>query len=173
MKWANLLPDAAVKKVKQAHQAGIFSYRMVIQKVENEEEVIDFKDFDCWAKRPPRIIHSFKIRAYIYQARDLPASDAEGTSYPFIEIWDCGDKKKKTRCVEDTLNPQYYEAVELLYEVENKDDKETWPPFIFDFYDKDQQLMTNTVDFMGRAIVEPEDCSILMEEDLNGQNDDV
>lgn len=49
----------------------------------------------------------------------------------------------------------------MMYEVEKADDNETWPPFIFDFYDKDQQLMTDTKDFMGRAIIEPEDCSII------------
>lgn len=29
-----------------------------------------------------------KIRAYIYLCLDLPAADAEGTSDPFLVIWD-------------------------------------------------------------------------------------
>ena len=76
---------------------------MIVQKV--EDEPIQFADFDCWCKRPPRRAEAIKIRAYIYQARDLPAADKEGTSDPFITVWDCDDKPKKTRCIEDTLNP--------------------------------------------------------------------
>jgi Ca2+-dependent lipid-binding protein len=37
-----------------------------------------------------------KVRAYIYQCKDLPAADSNGTSDPFIKVWDISDKYKKT-----------------------------------------------------------------------------
>ena len=49
---------------------------------------INFKDFDSWKKKVPKRSNPVTIRAYIYQCRDLPAADAEGTSDPFIEVWD-------------------------------------------------------------------------------------
>jgi DNA phosphorothioation-dependent restriction protein DptG len=51
----------------------------------------------------------------------------------------------------------FYEVVELHYEVADVDDYETYPPFIFDVYDEDQEFMDNTDDYMARAIIEPEE----------------
>jgi len=41
---------------------------------------------------------------------------------------------------------------------------ESYPPFIFDIYDHDDDLFDSTPDFLGRSIIEPEDCSIIMQE---------
>ena len=56
--------------------------------------------------------------------------------------------------------------LELEYEVDNENDLESYPPFIFDIFDYDDDLFDSTPDFMCRAIVEPEDCSILLEKDF-------
>ena len=48
----------------------------------------------------------------IYLCRDLPAADKEGTSDPFIRIWDTVPEEKKTAVIEDNTNPLYYEVVE-------------------------------------------------------------
>jgi len=34
------------------------------------------------------------IRAYIYQCRDLPAADSNGTSDPFVKVWDMSETQK-------------------------------------------------------------------------------
>jgi hypothetical protein len=47
--------------------------------------------------------------------------------------------------------------LELNYEVEDINNKETWPPFIMDIYDQDYEFMTEEVDYIGRCVVEPED----------------
>ena len=62
--------------------------------------------------------------------------------------------------------------VELDYEVENQLDLESFPPFIFDVYDHDDGLMDNTDDFLGRAIIEPEDCAIITQEKLEEYGND-
>ena len=47
------------------------------------------------------------------------------------------------------------------YEVRDINDLHSYPPFIFDVFDEDQDLMDNDDDFLARAIVEPEDCAIV------------
>ena len=129
---------------------------------------IDFcKEYSNWKMKPIKRATPIKVRAYIYQARDLPAADAEGTSDPYVKVWDCtanGKNFKKTETIEDNCNPLFYECVELEYEVTKYDDLESYPPFIFDFFDYDDDLFDSKDDYLCRCIVEPEDCAILMEE---------
>jgi hypothetical protein len=51
--------------------------------------------------------------------------------------------------------------LELDYEVDDQKDLESYPPFIFDVYDEDKGITDSTDDFLGRAIIEPEDCAII------------
>ena len=37
-------------------------------------------------------------------------------------------------------------------------DLESYPPFIFDVFDYDDDLMDSSDDYLARAIIEPEDC---------------
>jgi len=90
----------------------------------------------------------------------LPAADSNGTSDPFVKVWDMSEKQKKTQIIEDNNNPLYYEVLELEYEVRDVNDLESYPPFIFDVYDHDDDLMDSSDDYLARAIIEPEDCSI-------------
>ena len=68
--------------------------------------------------------------------------------------------------VEDNCNPLWYECLELQYDVDNQDDLESYPPFIFDIFDHDDDLFDSTPDYMCRCVVEPEDCAIKMEKDF-------
>lgn len=63
----------------------------------------------------------------------------------------------------------FYETIELDYEVDKMNDLESYPPFIIDVYDHDDDLFDSTPDFLGRAIIEPEDCAIKM---YNGERKD-
>ena len=152
----------SVKKVKDANKAGMVSFKLAIHKVTDEE--INFKDHKAWKKLPPKRLQPVKIRAYIYQCRDLPAADANGTSDPFVQVWDMSEgKPKRTKTIEDNNNPLFYEVLELDYEVRDINDLESYPPFIFDVYDEDQELMDSSDDYLARAIIEPEDCSIVQQ----------
>lgn len=121
----------------------------------------DFSKKKVWSKKVPKRANPLKIRAYIYLARDLPAADKSGTSDPYIVCWDTVPEEKRTKTVEDNNNPLFYETIELDYEVDDQKDLESYPPFIFDCYDTDAGITDSTDDFLGRAIIEPEDCAII------------
>jgi hypothetical protein len=160
MNWYPFTPDKCVNKVTQPFQVGQFSFKMSIHDEEKNGE-IDFKQFPAWKKKVPKRSNPVRVRAYIYQCRDLPAADAEGTSDPYVQVWDTkADKKnrKQTIVVDDNNNPLFYETIELDYEVDDQKDLESYPPFIFDIFDYDDDIFDSTPDFLCRAIVEPEDC---------------
>jgi len=156
-KWVSFKPDPCVKKVKDVNDAGMVSFKLSIHDV-TANGAINFKDYDAWKKTPSKRAIPVTIRAYIYQCRDLPAADSNGTSDPFVKVWDMSDKQKKTDIIEDNNNPLYYQTIELEYEVRDVNDLESYPPFIFDVFDYDDDLMDSSDDYLARAIIEPEDC---------------
>ena len=54
----------------------------------------------------------FCIRVFIYQARDLLASDETGLLDPYVKVRFCG-KKEKTRVHAMTMAPLFYETLEF------------------------------------------------------------
>ena len=49
--------------------------------------------------------------------------------------------------------------------MDDPNDLESYPPFIFDIFDEDKEIFDSTPDFLCRAVVEPEDCNITMLDD--------
>lgn len=90
-KWVSFIPDRCVNKVREANDAGMISFKLSIHDV-SRNGPINFKDFDSWKKAPSKRAIPVVIRAYIYQCRDLPAADSNGTSDPFVKIWDMSEK---------------------------------------------------------------------------------
>jgi hypothetical protein len=109
-RWLTMLPDLCVNKVKDAKDAGMISFKMSIHKVYRDQDGTkdvynNFKDYDAWSKGEVKRLFPVKIRAYIYQARDLSAADSNGTSDPYLRVWDMSEEDKKTKVIEDTTNP--------------------------------------------------------------------
>ena len=74
--------------MKEPHKAGLVGLRLSIHDV-TQFGTIDWAGYkDTWGKRLPRRPGNLKVRAYIFQCRDLPAADSDGTSDPFLEIID-------------------------------------------------------------------------------------
>lgn len=91
-----------------------------------------------------------KVRAFIFQCRDLPAADSDGTSDPFLRLIDTG-VPVKTPVINDNVNPIFYHTVELMYEANSKSEL---PPFIIDCYDEDETIVgENDADFLSRATI--------------------
>jgi hypothetical protein len=81
------------------------------------------------------------------------------------------DKEKQTAVIEDNNNPLYFEVVELDYEVRDINDLESYPPFILDVWDQDKELFGDNYDYLARAIIEPEDCSIMIQAQFEKNKD--
>lgn len=144
----------------------MISFKMSIASAEQGQ--VNFKKHKAWKKNPPKRAHPVIIRAYIYQCKDIPAADSNGTSDPFIKVWDMSKgKTKKTQVIEDNNNPLFYECIEMEYEVREIEDLESYPPFIFDLFDRDTGLFDGGNDFLARAIIEPEDCSIVKQSEFD------
>jgi hypothetical protein len=87
-KWIELNPDLSIGKVTESHKAGLISFKLSIHD-KNKDGPIKFEHFDAWKKLPLKRLPVKKVRAFIFQCRDLPAADSDGQSDPFIKIWDC------------------------------------------------------------------------------------
>lgn len=57
---------------------------MSVVRLAAENGTINFKEQKAWKKEPPRRVLAFNMRCYIFQCRDLPAADSDGSSDPFI-----------------------------------------------------------------------------------------
>jgi hypothetical protein len=63
----------------------------------------------------------------------------------------------ETQCVENNLDPMFYELIELNIDFNKGEDL---PPFVFDVYDVDKALIgKDDRDYLGRAIVDLKDIA--------------
>ena len=77
IRWVELEPDLSIGKVKEHYQAGIISFKLSIHdKTVNGS--LDFNTFRTWKKPIPKRPAIKKVRAFVYQCRDLPAADSDG-----------------------------------------------------------------------------------------------
>lgn len=135
--------------MKEPHKAGLVGLKISIRDV-THSGAADWASNPVWGKRMPRRPGNKKVRAYIFQCRDLPAADSDGTSDPFMEFID-SDSPQRTMVINDNLNPIFYQAIDLMYEANNIDEL---PPFIIDCYDEDETLVgKNDADFLARATI--------------------
>eukprot|EP00658_Telonema_sp_P-2_P049896 TRINITY_DN3797_c0_g1_i2.p1 TRINITY_DN3797_c0_g1~~TRINITY_DN3797_c0_g1_i2.p1 ORF type:complete len:847 (-),score=240.58 TRINITY_DN3797_c0_g1_i2:167-2707(-) len=89
----------------------------------------------------------FLLRAHIYQGKDLPAADEEGTSDAFCVVRMAG-QKDQTRTIFETCFPRWYQTIEL--DVSLPTNTELLPNVNVLLYDED----TFGADYLGRFAVE-------------------
>lgn len=77
MRWIELTNDLAIGKVTEAYQSGLISFKLSIHD-KAKDGPIQFDSFSSWKKLPPKRMGIKKVRAYIFQCRDLPAADSDG-----------------------------------------------------------------------------------------------
>lgn len=161
MKWVALINDKSVNKVSKAHEAGMISFRLSIHDQTRFGDV-DWDFVPAWTNILPNEPYKYPIRCNIYQCKELPASDDNGTSDPYIKIWspfkpDDKEKKKiKTVTVHDNNNPIFYQTIEsYFYSV----DLDWAPPVILEIYDEDSGTF-DTDDFIGRAVIDLLDAAV-------------
>ena len=77
------MPDRCVGKVTDINKAGMLSFKLAIHDVTTNHP-INFASFESWQRPPAKRANSVMIRAYIFQCKDLPAADSNGTSDPYV-----------------------------------------------------------------------------------------
>jgi len=110
---------------------------------------VDWKSQKAWKKPPPKRLSSWKLRAYIYQCKDLPAADSEGNSDPYVEIWTPDEHKIVTPVVEDNCNPILFSTLEFYYDFASVEEA---PPLVLNIWDKDEGILESD-DLIGRAVI--------------------
>ncbi|KAA6387445.1 MAG: hypothetical protein EZS28_017028 [Streblomastix strix] len=140
--WRAIVPD----KTSAAYEEGVISGFLLFGLGLGRSE-----DIPPASQRPkvqkPQNLLNFEVRAHIYQARNLPAADDEGTSDPYVVI-SYGGQKAKTKTIEKTLFPCWYETLTL--DVDIPDDATIAAPLIVMIYDWDS---VGSDDFIGRIEV--------------------
>ncbi len=75
----------------------------------DDSRMVKWDDIDG---RKLQDLRPYCLRVYVYQARNLPASDANGLLDPYVKVRFCGHKKK-TRVQSETTSPMFYETLEF------------------------------------------------------------
>ncbi len=154
--WLPLTADLAKGKVAKNYEAGLISIKMSILH-KSKVGVVDYKRADSvWKKAPPKRLKSWKIRCFIFQCKDIPSADSDGTSDPYISLWNQDNKKIQTQVIEDNINPIFFEALELYYDFD--DLQNDAPPVVLNIWDKDELLDGD--DYLGRCVVKLNEASI-------------
>jgi hypothetical protein len=150
LKWVPLVNDEAIGKVDEPHRAGLVSIRLSIHD-KTKDGPIDFLKQPVYKEKLPKRLSTRKVRAYIYQCRDLPSADSDGQSDPYIEAWNPEGERAITRVIDDNLNPIFYQTLEVnMYTSTMK----SAPPLVLNIYDSDEGMFDSTDDFIGRAIID-------------------
>jgi len=68
--------------VDSPEKAGICSFKLSI--LQGDKSSVNLEKEPEWKKRIPRRPGTNQVRAFIYQCRELPAADDDGSSDPFI-----------------------------------------------------------------------------------------
>lgn len=148
-KWYALTANKALGRVANDHDAGMIQFKLSLNMKAGPERT-DWELQKSWKERPPAQLKSFRIRCYIYQCKDLPSADSDGSADPYISVYDPRGAEPRTRVIEDNLNPIFYDVVEVHYEVLNL---EVAPPIVVNIWDTDEELFDGDDDFLGRAVI--------------------
>ena len=95
---------------------------------------------------------AWKVRCFIFLAKNLPSSDEEGTSDPFIQIRNPDGDVIKTQTVDANCSPIFMKPLEFYLDYDKPRDA---PPILLDCFDADQNFLGGEKEptFLGRAII--------------------
>lgn len=167
MKWVALTNDKALGEVSESYKAGMISFRLSIHDQTNNGDV-DWDFVPAWSMDLSDDPDQYPIRCHIYQCKELPPSDDNGTSDPYIKVWSPFEPKDSqkaivsTEVVHDNNNPIFYETVETYFYSVDID----WaPPVVLEIYDHDSGAFDSD-DFIGRATINLQDAAVSQGDDI-------
>lgn len=90
--WYYFENDPAINKAKKVEFTGMFSMRLYFHETSNLNKEFDYQKYPIWKGKTKNRANVYKLRAYIYQAEQLPAMDETGASDVFIDFWNAEGK---------------------------------------------------------------------------------
>ena len=112
-KWIQLKPNRSYAKIENDQQAGMVSVKISVNRPSQLQAAADFRNYRAWRDEPPQRIGTYNLRVFIFQAKDLPVADSDGSSDPFIKIFNLTGEDVVTSVIEDNLNPIFMEVREV------------------------------------------------------------
>lgn len=110
--FAQLLVDPSVGEITDKRNGGIIQFRCYLRKVGPGMKPANIEEALSRSPPPKRPLDQ-KVRAYIFQCKDLPAGDDDGLSDPYVQIWDQRRECAPTSHVPNSLNPIFYQVREF------------------------------------------------------------
>ena len=97
--------------------------------------------------------HTYQLRAYLYQARDMYSSDKSGLSDPYA-VMSFGRYSTRSRIIKESVCPTWDQTM-LINQIRMYGDPpsvlETPPPVVIEFYDKD--IVVSRLTYMSESVV--------------------
>lgn len=91
----------------------------------------------------------------------MPAADSDGSSDPFIKIFNVSGSDVVTTVIEDNVNPIFMECKEVGLDFMDFHNFTDAPPIILDIMDADEGFFSDSADFLGRCIIKLKDVKNL------------
>ena len=162
-KWELLKPDAARSRnhggVALTANPGAVLLQLGLGL---SEDAVDPDLNMNWQEAPllkkAETLKPYCLRVYVYQARNLPASDENGLLDPYVKVRFCG-KKEKTKSQAMTTAPLWYETLQF-HEMLPSDPK-FGPDVVLQIWDKDTFASNTAMALMRLPLV---DCALLSTE---------
>ncbi|CAG9332379.1 unnamed protein product [Blepharisma stoltei] len=150
-RWIAMCPEKSIGKIKNDWEGGYILLRLYIGAFDDESENLTIGRWNV----PPRIKNKQSVTLIInlYQCRSLPIADSDGESDPYIKVYCYGNEVKSTTKMH-TLNPMWYETLQLKFEIMSMKDN---PPIVIYVFDEDQY---SADDLIGMCVVPLQESAI-------------
>jgi hypothetical protein len=159
--WHSMVNDRYHNKVKSSIEAGLIQFKLSINSLETNPSVDWDQTCPRWKQKQAKRYDVKVVRCFIFQCRDLPSGDVDGSSDAQVTAYSVQKDPKirsklaKTNVSKDNLDPLFYEVLDIEVCYNHKIDQ--MPPFILDVHDKDSGLFIDSKDHLGRAIIKIKD----------------
>lgn len=115
-RWVPLAEDKAVNAIDDDEEAGCILLRLALGSADEAASAPWRTERADLADKEP-----VQVRVHVYQGRDLPAADDNGSIDPFLNVV-LGDQRKRTAKLRRTIAPQWYDTITFDAEIPRRRD---------------------------------------------------
>lgn len=105
-KWVSLTADKGIAAVGETTYPGSILIRLGLGRSAMAPKLM----WEAQIAEALRNSRCYQLRVHLYQARNLPPADDDGSADPYVVVRCCG-QKRTTATIRNTLNPMWYTTV--------------------------------------------------------------